>query len=139
MTVDLNELAAMEAKANRTAPTPFKWSQHLDITDEFVAWVADANGRAVDMHGNDADEFYMTLRNAASWLIERARRAEELERRIHEIAVDTQPDYPNVKTIDAWQQLWAIHEGFKGTDLAVIDCHAKIVALEAEIARFKNK
>ncbi len=61
------------------------------------------------------------------------KRIDELESRIREIAIDTQSDYPNVATTTAFDQLWAIHEGFKGTRLANDDCHATIAALRSQL------
>lgn len=45
----------------------------------------------------------------------------EISDRIHEIAVDNCPDYPNIANVPLFEQLWAIETTLKGTSMACDD------------------
>ena len=53
-----------------------------------------------------------------------------LFQRIEEIAVKLCPDYPDVKTISSYEQLWAIEQGYLGTRSACEDWHDLVKILQ---------
>ena len=58
-------------------------------------------------------------------------RLSALEARIHQIAVATQPEYPNIATVPPMGQLWAIGTGIEGIEAANADLHSLVADLLA--------
>lgn len=58
---------------------------------------------------------------------------EEIKTRIAEIALEHCGDYPNIKGIPAYSQLWAIEQTIKGIDAANKDAHKMIKILAAKL------
>ncbi len=58
--------------------------------------------------------------------------------RIKELAKQTAPDYPNIETVDTWEQLYAIDCAYRGTNMANQDLHLLIEELRLLIGISKE-
>lgn len=63
---------------------------------------------------------------------------ERLKNRIKEIAVDCFPEYPNVQNADAFDHLWAIHEGHKGVSATCDENISALIVANARVAELEK-
>lgn len=63
----------------------------------------------------------------------------DLIKRIAELAAKLEPDYPNIRTVPAWEQLWAIEQGALGREMAIEDWVKHCKALQAEIDLWESE
>lgn len=63
---------------------------------------------------------------------------QHLSDRIKAVAIVTEPDYPEIAKLNAFEQLQAIEQGQGGRQAALQDCHTTIMDLRLQLAALEE-
>lgn len=63
----------------------------------------------------------------------------DINDRIKEVALVVSPEYPGIETAEPFEQLWAIEQGYLGTNSANKDCHKLIDHMRQQLGWTKEQ